>query len=218
MADGTHFICYESAITASSNKNNLERRRGIHRRRRSVDQNGGLFRRGRGRVRRRRSVGRRRQSVRRRRGVGRRRQRVRRQSGVRRRRQRVLQLHRKEHVMRESGLVGAGAAHVDAAALTAGHRRPVGQRHRGVATVPSDDQGVGRGPVLEPSRQQRRFFVSGVKSIPKNWPIGCGIRNPRSESRTIGPGGRISARDIWRAGNLIDQRHQCSNNDHGQRG
>lgn len=204
MADGTHFICYESAITASSNKNNLERRRGIHRRRRSVDQNGGLFRRGRGSVRRRGGVRRGRHGVRRRRGVRWRRQGVRRRRSVRRGRQSVLQLHRKEHMVRESGLVGAGAAHVDAAALTAGHRCPVGQRHRGVATVPSDDQGVGRGPVLEPARQQRGFFVSGIESIPENWPIGCGIRDPGRETRTIGPGGRISSRNIRRAGNLID--------------
>lgn len=69
--------------------------------------------------------------------------------------------------MGESRLVGAWPAEVHTATLTAGHRRSVGQRHRGVATVPADDQGVGRRPVLEPTRQQRGFFVSGIKSISK---------------------------------------------------
>jgi hypothetical protein len=215
MAGGTPSICYESAITASPNKNNLERRRGIHRRPRRVNENGGFFRRGpcirRGR---RRSVRRRGRCVwGRRRGVRRRRQSLR-----RRRRATVLQFHRKEHVVRESCLVGARAAEVHTAALTAGHRRPIGQCHRSVATVPTTDQGVGRGPILEPPRQQRGFLVSGIKSISKNWPISRGIRNPRSEPRTIGSGGRIPTRNIRGAGDLIDQRHQCCNNDHGQRG
>lgn len=80
--------------------------------------------------------------------------------------------------MRKSGLVSPGTADVHTAAFAAGNRRSVGQRHRGVASVPADDDGVGGGPVLEATRQQRAFLVSGIKSIPKNWPISCGIRNP----------------------------------------
>jgi hypothetical protein len=91
--------------------------------------------------------------------------------------------------MREAGLVGARTADVYAAALAAGDRCSIRQRHRGVATVPADDQGVGGGSVLEAARQQCPLFISGVESISENGPFRCGIRNPRSKSRTIRPSG-----------------------------
>lgn len=194
-------FCYQFAIPAWPDKCNSHS--GRSRRRRSVDQDGRWrrsVRRWRRRIRwRRRSVGRGRRRVRRRRrrvGRGRR--------SEQRRRRRVLRGHRKEHMVRESGLVGARTAHVHPATLTAGDRRSVRQRHRRVATVPADDQRVGGGSILEAARQQCTLFVSGVESIPENGPVSCCISNPGRESRTIGPGGRISTRNIGRAGDLTD--------------
>jgi hypothetical protein len=194
------------------------RRRRI-RRRRSVDQNG---RRGRRGIRRWRQ-----QSVRCRRGRCvrcRRRRRIRWRRGIRRwrqqsvRRGRCVRRHRQEHVMSESGLVGARTADVDATTFSAGDGRSIRQRHRGVAAVPADDNGVGSGSILEAASQQCTLFISCVEPIPKNGPVSRRIRNPRRKPRTISTGGRISTRDIGRAGDLTDQRHQCCNNDHGQRG
>jgi hypothetical protein len=118
----------------------------------------------------------------------------------------------------ESGLVSARTAEVNAAPLPAGDGRSVWERHRGVTTVPANDHGVGCGSILEAARQQCTLFISSVESIPKNGPVSRRIRNPRRKSRTIGTGGRISTRNIGRAGDLTDQRHQCCNNHHGQRG
>jgi hypothetical protein len=189
--------------------------------RRSVDQSG---RRGRRGIRQWRERGIRRWRKRgvrrwRRRGVRRwRRRDVRRRRSEKWRRRAVVRCQREEHVVGESGLVGAWTTKVHAATLTAGDRRSVRQRHRGVATVPADDYGVGGGSILEAARQQCTLFVSGIETTPKNGPISRCIRNPRRKPRTIGTGGRISTRNIRRSGDLTDQRHQCCNNDHGQRG
>jgi len=187
------------------NKGNSGYRGRRVRRRRRSDQNGGRGRRG---IRRRWS----------RRGVRWRWRRVRRgRRSEQWRRRAIVLCHRKEHVVGESGLVGACTAEVYAAMLSAGDGRSIRQCHRGVAAVPADDYGVGGGSILEAAGQQCTFFVSGVESTSKHGSVSRCIRNPRRESRTIGTGGRISARNIRGAGDLADQRHQCSNNDHGQR-
>ncbi len=197
------------------------RRRHTGRRRRGrvrghgIDQHGRRVGRWRGRVGRWRGrVGRRG------RGVGRRKRRVRWRRGRVRRRGRwahAIGRDGQEHVMGESRLVGARPAHMHPAALAAGHRGPVGQRHGRMATVPTDHQGIGRRPIVEAPRQQRGFLVAGVEPVPIDRPVSRRIRYPGRQSRTVGTGGGISTRNIRSPGNLTNQRYQCGKNDHGER-
>ena len=113
--------------------------------------------------------------------------------------------HRQEHVVRESGLIGARPAEMHSTAFTTGNRRSIRQGHRGVATVPTDDQGVGGGSVSEASRQQGAFFIACVEPVTPNGPVGRRVGDPGRKSRAIRPGGRISTRNIGRPGDLIDE-------------
>lgn len=107
--------------------------------------------------------------------------------------------------MDESGLIGARPAEVHTPAFTTGNRCPVRQGHRGVATVPSDDHGIGGGAVLKAPRQQGAFFITRVEPVTPNRPVSRRVGNPGRESRAIRPGGGISTCNIGRPGDLIDE-------------
>lgn len=128
----------------------------------------------------------------------------------------TVRRHRQEHVVRESGLVSARTTDVHPATLAAGHRGAVRQGHCRVATVPADNQRVGSRAILKAPRQKRGFFISSIKSVSVNRPVGCRIDNPRDKSRTIGTRRRISTHNIGRPGYLIDQRHQRCKNNHAE--
>lgn len=72
---------------------------------------------------------------------------------------------RQVHVVGELALEGTAATNSDAAALTAGHRSAVRQRHGGVAAVPADVQGAGRGAGQEAAGAQGGLFVAGVEPV-----------------------------------------------------
>jgi hypothetical protein len=103
---------------------------------------------------------------------------------VRGRRQSAIALrrHRQEHVMGETGLVGARPTEVHSTALTTGYRGAIRQSDRSVATVPPDHQGVRSDSILKAPRQQSAFLISGVKTTPENRPVSCRIGNPGSKS------------------------------------
>lgn len=110
-------------------------------------------------------------------------------------------------------LVGTRTTDPDATPFTAGHRGAVRQCHRGMATIPTDYQSIGGGAMLEPASSERGLLITRIKSISENGPIRCCIRYPGSQTRAVGPGGRIAADNIRRTGNLIDKRQQrCENN------
>jgi hypothetical protein len=75
-------------------------------------------------------------------------------------------------------LEGATATDAHPAALTGGDRGSVGQRGRGVATVPADVEGAGLRPVLEASGEQSPFDIAGVEPIAIDGPASCRIRHP----------------------------------------
>ena len=124
-------------------------------------------------------------------------------------------LHRQIHVMAELRLVGAAATDTHArATLTTGHRSAVGQSHRGVPAVPTDHDRVGRGAVVESTRQQRGLDIAGVEPAAECGSAGSHVGHPGRESGTVRTRRCITAGNVWRAGHLCDKRHQCRESKH----
>lgn len=80
--------------------------------------------------------------------------------------------------MGELWLVGATTTDAYTAAFTAGHGCSVGQGGRRVMAIPPHHQRVGGSPVLEATRQQGSFLVSGVKAAAENRSLSGRIGDP----------------------------------------
>jgi hypothetical protein len=81
-------------------------------------------------------------------------------------------------VVVELPLVGATATDAHPTALTGGDRSAVGQRRRGVATVPADVEGAGLRAVLEATCAQSLRDIAGVEPIAIDRPSGRRVGHP----------------------------------------
>ena len=110
-------------------------------------------------------------------------------------------------------LEGAAATDADTAALTGGHRGAVGQRHGRVAAVPADVQRAWRGAGQEATGAQGGLFVAGVEPVSVDGPAGGGVGHPGRQSGAVSAACRVSAGDVRRTRNLVDQSQQrCGRN------
>ena len=117
----------------------------------------------------------------------------------------LLGLHRQVHVPGELRLISTAAADPHArSALTTGHRRAVGQRHRCVAAVPADHDRAGRRAVVEPAGQERGFHIPGVEPAAEGGSPRGHVGDPRGQSRAVRSGRGIAAGNVGRSGYLSD--------------
>jgi hypothetical protein len=73
-------------------------------------------------------------------------------------------------------------ADLDAATLTGGDGRPIGQRRGRVAAVPADVESAGLRPVLEATCEESPLDIAGVEPIAIDRTATCRVSDPRNQA------------------------------------